>query len=174
MSILLFPAETKGLFRCASSPGKICAYAQTGVRPSAFFCGGSNPCSRVRIHIIKHNKNHATGRVFYCGGARNLLPLGYERPASNTRTKWLKTGKNREFLQKNVILTKVHTTCARIYLRFSKHLHSTNHKIPYKKQQGIFWTISGNYQRITGNFISTILENQFAIYTQSVYKRFIV
>ena len=23
------------------------------------FCGGSNPCPRVRIHIIKHNKKHA-------------------------------------------------------------------------------------------------------------------
>lgn len=38
------------------------------------------------------------------GGARNLLPLAYERPAPNARTKWLKTGKNREFLQKTGIL----------------------------------------------------------------------
>ena len=38
------------------------------------------------------------------GGARNLLPLGYERPAPNTRTTGLKTGKNREFLQKTVLL----------------------------------------------------------------------
>ena len=40
------------------------------------------------------------------GGARNLLPLAYERPAPNTRTKGLKTGKNREFLQKTDISTK--------------------------------------------------------------------
>ena len=38
------------------------------------------------------------------GGARNLLPLAYERPAPNIRTKGLKTGKNREFLQKTVLL----------------------------------------------------------------------
>ena len=37
------------------------------------------------------------------GGARNLLPLAYERPAPNTRTKGLKTGKNREFSAKNGI-----------------------------------------------------------------------
>ena len=34
------------------------------------------------------------------GGARNLLPLAYERPAPDIRPKRSKTGKNREFLQK--------------------------------------------------------------------------
>ena len=34
------------------------------------------------------------------GGASNLLPLAYERPAPDIRTKGLKTGKNREILQK--------------------------------------------------------------------------
>jgi len=38
---------------------------------------------RDRIHIIKHDKNHATGHVFYFGGARNPLPLAYEKPAPN-------------------------------------------------------------------------------------------
>ena len=36
------------------------------------------------------------------GGARNLLPLAYERPASDIRPKRSKTGKNREILQKTV------------------------------------------------------------------------
>ena len=44
------------------------------------------------------------------GGARNLLHLAYERPAPNTRTKGLKTGKNREFLQKMVFLGNFYTT----------------------------------------------------------------
>lgn len=42
------------------------------------------------------------GMSNFPGGARNLLPLAYERPAPDTRTKWSKTGKNREFLQKTV------------------------------------------------------------------------
>ena len=44
------------------------------------------------------------------GGARNLLPLAYERPASNIRPKRLKTGKNREFLQKTVFFGNFYTT----------------------------------------------------------------
>ena len=44
------------------------------------------------------------------GGARKLLPLGYERPAPNTRTKGLKTGKNREFLQKMAFFGNFYTT----------------------------------------------------------------
>ena len=126
-----------------------------------------------RIHIIKHDKNHATGRVFYFGGASNLLPLAYERPVPNTRTKGLKTGKNREFLQKTVLLGNFYTTYDRTHPQIFGFCPAL-HKKSLQKQQGIFWTISGNYQRITGNFISAILENQFAIYTQSVYKCLIV
>ena len=36
------------------------------------------------------------GQCVANGGARNLLPLAYERPASKTQTKRAKTGKNRE------------------------------------------------------------------------------
>ena len=50
------------------------------------------------------------GHVFYCGGARNLLPLAYERPAPDIRPKRSKTGKNREFLQKTVFLGNFYTT----------------------------------------------------------------
>lgn len=50
------------------------------------------------------------GMSNFPGGARNLLPLVYERPASNIRTKGLKTGKNREFLQKTVFLGNFYTT----------------------------------------------------------------
>ena len=35
------------------------------------------------------------------GGARNLLPLAYEKPAPDIRPKRSKTGKNREFSAKN-------------------------------------------------------------------------
>lgn len=44
------------------------------------------------------------------GGARNLLPLAYEKPAPKTQTKRAKTGKNREFLQKTVLLAIFYTT----------------------------------------------------------------
>ena len=44
----------------------------------------------------KQTPQEFCGDLFIPGGARNLLPLGYERPAPNTRTKGLKTGKNRE------------------------------------------------------------------------------
>ena len=40
----------------------------------------------------------------FSGGASNLLPLAYERPAPDIRPKRSKTGKNREFLQKTVLL----------------------------------------------------------------------
>ena len=44
------------------------------------------------------------------GGASNLLPLAYERPAPDIRTKGLKTGKNREFLQKMAFGGNFYTT----------------------------------------------------------------
>ena len=47
------------------------------------------------------------------GGARNLLPLAYERPSLNIRTKWSKTGKNREFLQKMAFFGIFYTTQTR-------------------------------------------------------------
>ena len=47
------------------------------------------------------------------GGARNLLPLAYERPAPDIRTERSKTGKNREFLQKIAFLGNFYTTQTR-------------------------------------------------------------
>ena len=41
------------------------------------------------------------------GGARNLLPLAYERPVPNTRTKGLKTG---NFCKKRYFLGNFYTT----------------------------------------------------------------
>lgn len=44
--------------------------------------------------------------------------------------------KNRDFfLQKTGILTKIHTTCARIHPRFSKHLRPTRPKFPCKNNR---------------------------------------
>lgn len=50
------------------------------------------------------------GMFYITGGARNLLPLAYEKPAPKTQTKRAKTGKNREFLQKTVLLAIFYTT----------------------------------------------------------------
>ena len=97
------------------------------------------------------------------GGARNLLPLAYERPVPDIRPKRSKTG---NFCKKRTFRPKI----TQLALEFT-HGFLSDYALPSPK----FPTkITGNYQRITGNFISTILENQFAIYTQSVYKRFIV
>ena len=57
------------------------------------------------------------------GGARNLLPLAYEKPAPDIRTKRSKTGKNREFLQKTVLLAIFYTTQTRTRPQISKHFH---------------------------------------------------
>ena len=66
------------------------------------FCGGSNPCPPGSHRFISLGiiKCPAGGHFIIPGGARNLLPLAYERPASDTRPKRSKTGKNREILQK--------------------------------------------------------------------------
>ena len=73
------------------------------------------------------------------GGARNLLPLAYERPVPKTQTKRAKTGKNREFLQKTVFFgnfTQLRLERAR---RFSGFSPCPAQKSPAK---------------ITGNFLS--------------------
>lgn len=43
------------------------------------------------------------GFFSYGGGARNLLPLGYERPTPKTQTKRSKTGKKQGISAKNGI-----------------------------------------------------------------------
>ena len=60
---------------------------------------------------VKNSPTHNVfmGWVFILGGARNLLPLAYEKPAPDTRTKWSKTGKNREFLQKMAFFGNFYT-----------------------------------------------------------------
>ena len=69
--------------------------------------------------------------------------------------------KNRDFLQKTGILTKIHTTCTRIHPQFSKHLRPTRPKIPYKNNREFFQTITGNYQRISGNNNIVCIQNIF-------------
>ncbi len=58
----------------------------------------------------KQTPQEFCGVLFITGGTRNLLPLAYERPAPDARTKGLKTGKNREFLQKTVLLVFLHNS----------------------------------------------------------------
>ena len=98
---------------------------------------------RDRIHIIKHDKNHATGRVFYFGGARNLLPLAYERPAPKTQTKRAKTGKNREFLQKMAFFRQSRTTYDRIHTQIFGIFILSHTKIPCKNNREFFVTYQG-------------------------------
>ena len=83
------------------------------------------------------------GRVFYCGGARNLLPLAYERPASNIRPKRSKTGKNREFLQKIAFLVNFYTTHDRTRPQIFEAFALPRIKIPYKNNREFFGLYQG-------------------------------
>ena len=78
--------------------------------------------------------------IFYCGGARNLLPLAYERPAPNARTKGLKTGKNREFLQKMAFWGNFYTTQTRTRPQIFGIFTLPRTKIPYKNNREFFET----------------------------------
>ena len=77
------------------------------------------------------------------GGARNLLPLAYERPAPNARTKGLKTGKNREFLQKAVFFRQSRTTYDRTRPQIFGIFTLPRTKIPYKNNREFFVTYQG-------------------------------
>ena len=111
-------------------------------------------CSKTAENRVKKNIPWDYHGMFnISGGARNLLPLAYERPVPKTQTKRAKTGKNREFLQKMAFLGKFYTTQARTRPQiFGILAYSTQNSL--QKQRGIFWDISGNYLRITGSFIS--------------------
>lgn len=74
------------------------------------------------------------------GGARNLLPLAYEKLAPDIRPKRSKTGKNRKILQKMAFLGIFYTTHNRTLPQISKHLRPTHHKIPYKNNRDFFRT----------------------------------
>ena len=82
------------------------------------------------------------------GGARNLLPLAYERPASKTQSKWSKTGKNREFPQKTAFKTIFTQPRLEHTRRFSVFSPYSAQKFPTKT---------------TGNFLDYIRELQFFI-----------
>lgn len=89
---------------------------------------------------VKNSPTHNVfmGWVFILGGARNLLPLGYERPESDIRPKRSKTGKNREFLQKMAFWGNFYTTQTRTRLQIFGILPYSTQKFPTK---------------ITGNFL---------------------
>ena len=75
--ILLFLAETKGLFRCASSPCKI-VRTHNQRTPVRLFAAVRTLAPRVRIHIIKHNKkSRPYGRnylLWRCGNNLRRTP----------------------------------------------------------------------------------------------------
>ena len=78
--------------------------------------------------------------LFITGGARNLLPLAYERPVPKTQTKRSKTGKNREFLQKTVFLGNFYTTYDRTRPQIFGIFTLPRIKIPHKNNREVFGT----------------------------------
>ena len=84
------------------------------------------------------------GMSYIPGGARNLLPLAYERPVPDIRPKRSKTGKNREFLQKTVFLAIFYTTQTRTRPQNFGVFALPRTKIPYKNNREFF----GPYQGI--------------------------
>ena len=77
------------------------------------------------------------------GGARNLLPLAYERPAPDIRTERSKTGKNRDFLQKTVFFWQFYTTQTRTRPQIFGVFTLFRTKIPYKNNREFFGTQQG-------------------------------
>ena len=86
--------------------------------------------------------------TFYLWLMKDLRP-SHNQNSQNRK----KTGKNREFLQKTVFLGNFYTTYDRTRPQIFGIFYPIPHKNSLQKQQGIFWNISGNYQRISGNFI---------------------
>ena len=74
------------------------------------------------------------------GGARNLLPLAYERPAPKAQTKRAKTGKSREFLQKTVFLGNFYTTQTRTRPQIFGIFTLPRTKIPYKNNRELYFS----------------------------------
>ena len=69
--------------------------------------------------------------------------MAYERPAPDIRMKGLKTGKNREFLQKTVLLAIFYTTQTRMCLQTFGVFTLPRIKIPYKNNREFFVTYQG-------------------------------
>ena len=91
----------------------------------------------------KQTPQEISGDLFITGGARNLLPLAYEKPAPNTRTKGLKTRKNREFLQKMVFFRQFYTTHDRTHPQIFGIFTLFHTKIPYKNNRVFFGLCQG-------------------------------
>ena len=94
------------------------------------------------------------------GGARNLLPLAYERPVPKTQTKRTKTGKNREFLQKTVLLAIFTQPRLEHTRRFSEFSSCSAQKFPTK--------ITGNFSEPNRDFPSNNRELYFSHLRESV------
>ena len=79
-------------------------------------------------------------RFEFSGRIQIPRPVAHTKSAKTHTPCNKKTGKNRELLQKTGISVKNHTTCTRIHPQFSKHLHPTHPKIPYKNNREFFRT----------------------------------
>ena len=77
------------------------------------------------------------------GGARNLLPLAYEKLAPDIRPKRSKTGKNREFLQKMAFWGNFYTTHDRTHPQIFGIFTLPRTKIPYKNNREFFGLYQG-------------------------------
>ena len=89
----------------------------------------SNPGKRP---FVVKSKPPRMRRVEFSGRIQIPRPVAHTKSEKTHTPHNKKQGKTGIFLQKSGILTKTHTTCTRTRPQFSKHLHPTHPKIPYK------------------------------------------
>ena len=110
--------------------------------------------------VVKNIPRGYHGMSCIPGGARNLLPLAYEKTAPNIRPKRSKTGKNRDFLQKTVLLAFFTQLRLEHVRRFSVFLPCPAQKFPTK--------ITGNFLDYTRELSANNRELYFSHLRESV------
>ena len=99
----------------------------------------SIPIRQARGVRQTHEKKPQLCATFLITGRVQIsCPVAHTKSAKTHTPCNKKTGKNRDFLQKTGMSVKNHTTCTRTLPRFSKHLHPTRPKIPYKNNREFF------------------------------------
>ena len=108
------------------------------------FCGGSNPCPRVRIHIIKHNKKSRPLGVFYFLAVQEIFYLWLMKNLHpRHKRNGQKQGKTGNFCKKRYFWANFTQPTIEHARRFSGFLPCPAQKFPTK---------------ITGNFLEHIRE----------------
>ena len=108
------------------------------------FCGGSNPCPRVRIHIIKHNKKSRPLGVFFIVAAQETFYLWLMKDLRPTHEQnGQKQGKTGNFCKKRYFLGNFYTTYDRIHAQIFGIFTLPRTKIPYKNNREFFGAYQG-------------------------------